>query len=137
VAKERRGLKTRNDAVKFEALKRRLDFFVGHGRGKKKKWGREESPTIRVHTCMKNTRYAPSNSHNISRFSSISVSSDIILIASSISRKVTFFSFNSAYEFVVFFFLSVLFRVKNRLILSRTREWIKYVSESKLCIDID
>jgi hypothetical protein len=84
-------LKTRNDAVKFEALKRRLDFFVGHGRGKKKKWGREESPTIRVHTCMKNTRYAPSNSHNISRFSSISVSSDIILIASSISRKVFFF----------------------------------------------
>lgn len=98
VAKERRGSKLKMMPLNWK--RNDVWIFCGHGRGKKKKWGREESPTIRVDTCMKNTRYAPSNSHNMSRFSSISVSSDIILIASSISRKVSFFSLNSACELV-------------------------------------
>ena len=74
--------------------KRCIDtIFFGfvNSEGEKEKLRKRKSPTTRVHTCIKNTRYAPINSHNISRFSCISFvvrSAIIFLNASSISRKV-------------------------------------------------
>ena len=75
-------------------------FFFGfaNSEGEKEKLRKRKSPTTRVHTCIKNTRYAPINSHNISRFfcnisrfsciSFVVRSAIIFLNASSISRKV-------------------------------------------------
>lgn len=74
--------------------KRYIDtIFFGfvNSEGEKEKLRKRKSPTTRVHTCIKNTRYAPINSHNISRFScicSVVRSAIIFLNASSISRKV-------------------------------------------------
>lgn len=73
--------------------KRYIDtiFFGLNSEGEKEKLRKRKSPTTRVHTCIKNTRYAPINSHNISRFScicSVVRSAIIFLNASSISRKV-------------------------------------------------
>lgn len=66
-------------------------FFGFKFRRGKRKTEEKEIPATRVHTCIKNTRYAPINSHNISRFScicSVVRSAIIFLNASSISRKV-------------------------------------------------
>ena len=101
-------------------------FFGFKFRRGKRKTEEKEIPATRVHTCIKNTRYAPINSHNISRFSCISFvvrvflrSAIIFLNASSISRKVPDYFLNfRVCNFPLFVFVC---GIEYRCTLSRTR----------------